>query len=95
MRPRHDPDPLDTEKDRAEIRRLELAARRAVIHARKVAGGPFGDEWTRWDEARNRLRELAEAEVPDLRAARDAFWYGRVGPIRDDQASAAWEGYRP
>ena len=104
MRPRVDPDKIAAERD--EIRRLELAARRACINYKRAAGNPVGadeyrrameasPDWKRWDEARERLGQLATADLPDVIAARRAYQYGRRRHVFDEQASAAWEGYRP
>lgn len=73
MRPRPKPDPNDPEAARTEIRRLELDARRALICHRRATGGARDACWENWIEARRLLGELADADVPDLTAAR-AVW---------------------
>lgn len=88
MRPRTVAHHGDLEKDRAEIHRLYMASRRALLAARKAAGGPYGERFDHWNEASTLLCALAEAETPDLAAARAAWRRGHH--ITDEQASAYW-----
>lgn len=100
MKARAQVDPDQAEQDRAEIRRLHLEARRACIGYKREAGNPVGAEehrralaaspaWQRWAEASGRLSALVDAEVPDLAAAKRAYWWGRVGPVTDYPEDAA------
>lgn len=93
MRPRTVEQPGDPEAARAEIQRLYMASRRAVLAARRVTGGPYGERWERWDEARTLLCALAESETPDLAAARAAWRRGHH--ITDEQASVDRARSRP
>lgn len=87
MKPRQQVDPADPAEAHAEICRLELAARRAVINARR-AGKTETEYFRRWSEARERLSALRDAEVPDVVAARAAW--RTAHHVTDEQASAGW-----